>query len=168
MSFPFSQLVLENQRGKEGKELSRCQVWSLEDSALCWEPAEGFALQGDAALRDGLTVLSPVIVSESAASQNLPALGPFSLNEKQVGAGVCFRHERRHSSVSHAREIIHEPHLLSWELFPASNPALFSLNAELTVAKAKNQPSKQRETANPGGQSKEELPLPLPSARHRL
>lgn len=41
-------------------------MWRLEDRAL--------ALWGDVALKDGLTALSPLIASESAAPQALPAL----------------------------------------------------------------------------------------------
>lgn len=42
---------------------------------------------------------------------------PFSLNDKQVGAGACFRDERRHGSVSWAKQIIHYTHLLFSEPF---------------------------------------------------
>lgn len=41
----------------------------------------------------------------------------FSLDEKQAGAGSCFRDERRHSSISQAKQIIHYTHLLSSETF---------------------------------------------------
>lgn len=120
------------------------------------------------ALKNGLTVLSPVIVSESAALQALPALAtrahfPSMRNKLELVCALDMKGDTAPSLTPSKLSVIHICSLQS--LFSASIPALFSLNAELRVGqsriafKAKEHPNKGTEVGNQRRSQQETAPL---------
>ena len=125
MSFPLSQLSLASQRPKQQSGRRRWQMWCVKDIALCWEAGKAACSLERHSTEGWIDSTGPSDCFRECSTAGTASTGyqdPFSLNEKRVGAGACFRDERQHSSISWAKQIIHYMHLVSWEPFSCLHP----------------------------------------------